>query len=529
MRRKREKGQATLLVLLASSIFVIGALGLAIDGAQLYAHRQMAQVAADAAAQAGIMTYFDGTNTSSNSPSASPYTCLPADVNTSPYKTACKYAALNGFVPTSGGDNVQLEYGNSASPSPSTPAGVSLSSDPVSWVKVTVTRNVRTTLIGFVGAANSINVKAVATAAIVNVISPVPILVTHPTRAGSFSTNGGSSGDVIKILGGPSRSIQVNSCAGSGNAGCDTSGSGSIRVSGGATVNLSQAGPSGHGADFGDFGGPSSYPGSFDGGADGNYLQPASPILDPLASVLAPSPAPAAAPAPVTYSSAASTEWGCPGGGITCQHYFPGKYTSGINVSGYALFEPGLYYITSGGFNIDSNTAAAMVPSSCSTCATPPADFATRRGMLVFNSGDTKDDTINFNANAGTYKSGGPGTELGITLVGSDEAGTYKGILFFQDRTSHAHNDIGAFKGHSIQGGATLSLTGTIYLTNTVATMTGDATHFQALTVQGNGSSATTILGEIIADTLKVGGTAGVAMTLNAGLTLKVRQVALVK
>jgi hypothetical protein len=193
------------------------------------------------------------------------------------------------------------------------------------------------------------------------------------------------------------------------------------------------------------------------------------------------------------------------------------------------FFDPGLYYITGGGFNMNSNSAAAMVPSSCPspTCTAPTADFTTRRGMLVFNSGESKDDIINFTANAGTY--GPPGSPYGITLVGADDDGTYKGILFFQDRTSHAHNDVGAFKGHSIQGGAALSLTGTIYLTNTLATMKGDATHFQALTVQGNGSSATTIIGEIIADNLKVGGTAGVAMTLDAGLTLNVRQVALVK
>jgi len=36
----------------AMSILLIGALGLAIDGGQMYAHRQMAQAAADAAAQA---------------------------------------------------------------------------------------------------------------------------------------------------------------------------------------------------------------------------------------------------------------------------------------------------------------------------------------------------------------------------------------------------------------------------------------------------------------------------------------------
>ena len=49
-------------------IFLIGALGLAIDGGQMYAQRQMAQAAADAAAQAGIMSIFNGTNATSAYP-----------------------------------------------------------------------------------------------------------------------------------------------------------------------------------------------------------------------------------------------------------------------------------------------------------------------------------------------------------------------------------------------------------------------------------------------------------------------------
>lgn len=41
MRRRNEKGQALLLVVLALGIFMIGAVGLAVDGAQMYGHRQM--------------------------------------------------------------------------------------------------------------------------------------------------------------------------------------------------------------------------------------------------------------------------------------------------------------------------------------------------------------------------------------------------------------------------------------------------------------------------------------------------------
>src|SRR5215813_14696201 len=140
MRRNGEKGQATLAVLLATSIFLIGAIGLGIDGAHLYAQRQMAQVAADAAAQAGIMTYFDGTNTTTTVATSSPYTCTSSDT-----KTACQYAVLNGFGTSD--DVITIDYGDDTSVSK--PAGVALSpmaTDPVSWVKVTITRNVHTTL-----------------------------------------------------------------------------------------------------------------------------------------------------------------------------------------------------------------------------------------------------------------------------------------------------------------------------------------------------------------------------------------------
>ena len=63
-----EHGQSVLLLVVATSIFLIAALGLAIDGGQMYAQRQMAQAAADAAAQAGMMSIFRGTNATATFP-----------------------------------------------------------------------------------------------------------------------------------------------------------------------------------------------------------------------------------------------------------------------------------------------------------------------------------------------------------------------------------------------------------------------------------------------------------------------------
>ena len=47
--------------------------------------------------------------------------------------------------------------------------------------------------------------------------------------------------------------------------------------------------------------------------------------------------------------------------------------------------------------------------------------------------------------------------------------------------------------------------------------------------LQGNPGSTTTIIGEIIADTLSLGGNAGIKMNLNPNSTLHIREVALVR
>ena len=81
-KKKSEAGQAVLLVVAAMSVFLLGAVGLAVDGSHLYAQRQAAQAAADAAAQAGIVSIFNGTN-AGNLASTGDYWCTTTDT-TSP-------------------------------------------------------------------------------------------------------------------------------------------------------------------------------------------------------------------------------------------------------------------------------------------------------------------------------------------------------------------------------------------------------------------------------------------------------------
>ena len=94
MRKNNEHGQALILVVVVLGIVLMGALGLAIDSAQLYGHRQMAQAAADAAAEAGMISVFGGSWTPTCSGgTCSGFTCT----NGTDTRTLCAYARLNGF------------------------------------------------------------------------------------------------------------------------------------------------------------------------------------------------------------------------------------------------------------------------------------------------------------------------------------------------------------------------------------------------------------------------------------------------
>src|SRR6185437_87200 len=348
-KKKSEAGQAVLLVVAAMSVFLLGAVGLAVDGSHLYAQRQVAQAAADAAAQAGIVSVFNGSN-AGNLASTSDYWCTTGDT-TSP----CVYARTDGYVV--GATNAGCSAGTSTSDcvhvEPNAAVVVSNLSPAfaINLVRVTVTRPVDMTLTKFVG-LSKFNVAATATAAIVDVMSPVPIIVTHPTNPNTFSYNGNVT---IQICGGPARSIQVNSTNtttqninGSSNA-----------------VDLSQAGPkdsgtctTGTGGGFGDAGGPGSplfnlscinwtpSPNTCSSPTDVYYTGGTDPILDPLADVPVPTKPTTTRTGPVTvgwggtgtvpttYVSSGSVS--CPAstkpGG--CDFFLPGDYPGGITATG---------------------------------------------------------------------------------------------------------------------------------------------------------------------------------------------------
>jgi hypothetical protein len=253
---------------LALGLVLIGAVGLAIYSSQVHAHRQMAQSAADAAAQAAILSMYNGTNVGGNDFAASTtytHTCSTTDAI-----TPCAYARKNGFGGTAS-DTVLVDVPTAADVGLD-PSVLSVD-DPVALIRVTITRSTPMWFIPMLGAANTSSVKVTATAAMVGVNAPVPIAVLHPNLPQALSTNGNTR---ITICGGPSRGIQVNSSA-------------SNAADIGGVVDLSHAGPNddgtctgGTGADFGTFGGPATMPSGIMLGSTGSYVTPGSLVKDPF-------------------------------------------------------------------------------------------------------------------------------------------------------------------------------------------------------------------------------------------------------
>ncbi|HEV8416341.1 MAG TPA: pilus assembly protein TadG-related protein [Bryobacteraceae bacterium] len=466
-----ENGQAILLVILGLSIFLIGAVGLAIDGGQMYAQRQMTQAAADAAAEAGIMSVFAGTNVTSAFPfgtgsSPAPFICATGDG-----RTPCVYARRNGFG-GSADDTVTVDF-------PATVAGVPLSSDPVPAIRVTIQRTMKTGLIRFIGPSTT-SIQAMGVAGIVNESAQVPLLVTHPSLPSAL-TNGSAQ---LIVCGGPSISIQVNSGS-------------PVAVSLSKVVDLSHAGPNdpgncttGTGADFGLTGGPTSQPGSLSLGTTGHYNQPSAPLQDPYADI----PAPALPP---LGTKSVISGGGCPS--APCTLYSPGRYSGGIRVKNdTALFMPGLYYIDGGGFINDANGKMLMAVGF-------PSDPKTGSGMVVYNTG------------VGIFDLGANST---ATLVGADNTSFYRGILFFQDRAAIAQT-------HNLGGGGAITLTGTLYMTNWLSVMQSQPSQYQTLNLGGN--AGIQINGSIVVGALNMAGTSYVTFNLAAGPILQARRAALVR
>ena len=304
-----EHGQSVLLLVLATSIFLIGALGLAIDGGQMYAQWQLAQAAADGAAEAGMMSIFRGTNATaafpfgtSNPPIASS-TCTTTDG-----RTPCVYARLNGFGATAS-DTVTLSF-------PTTVSGVTLTSVPIPALTVTVQRSVKAGLIRLVGGPAASVITAKATAGLAGTVSPNCMFVLDPSGQNAFQATNGSQ---VTMNG---CAIQVNSTAGAAALinGAAVVTATAINVVGGASV-------------------------SNGGVANPSPNTGAPAVADPFATV----------PAPVV-SACTQTNYSKGSGTWTLN---PGVYCGGISLHNGAIatFNPGTYILNGGGLQLAFSTS----------------------------------------------------------------------------------------------------------------------------------------------------------------------------
>ncbi len=247
--RKCDAGQASILLVLMLSLFLLAVLAFAVDYTNIWFERQQVQTAADAACQAGAMDIYEVVSgmslpnmgfTVGTGGSCSSYS--------SPGPIMCWYASKNGFNGYNGGD---------ASVSWSFPASVSGVTAPPSsmvnypFLQVMVSLPVKTYFSTLLTRTSSQQVAASSTCGLTEIMQGAPIVVLNPTISGALSYSGGAS---LRIIGGPARSIVVNSSSTTA-VNCGSSG----------VIDTRRGGPNLSGSDVGVVGGPRAAPGPSSG------------------------------------------------------------------------------------------------------------------------------------------------------------------------------------------------------------------------------------------------------------------------
>ena len=565
---KNEKGQATLILVLAMGLVLVGGMGLAIDGARLYNQMQMAQVAADATATSSAMSIFQGNNVHSPAqatdfPMSGTITCGTGDT-----QLPCQYARKNGFGSDTSVDTVTIDF-PTCTASPGSPggscgyAGTLASSLPAgvpSQVRVTISRNVSNGIIRMLGMGALTRVSTSATAAIVQIQSPTPLIVTDPNNTDSLSVVGGGSNDNITICGGPIQAIQVNSKH--ANA-YDPPSSGWINLSHGGKLDSGQC-DTGTGSSFGITGGPYATGGGtvnrVELGTTGQYYHHA-PIADPYEDVSNPGEpglpnAPFQVDKNTTPNNYGCTRTAAQGG---CWVFSPGKYgacggctpftfRSGgpgpnwparIGSVDYIIFQPGLYYVKGGGVsfqNVHGGTTGSYneltglvdtttpMPNS-TACVGCSSNANTGQGITIFNTGDGNhnSDIFDIGSLANVAFQGPTITQVinGETVPGPP----YYGLTLWNDNQSTN------FQVHNMgQGNGCFTVVGTTYITPTLAIMQANSSQssYQVAYYHGTPCSATATKGDIVVSDLKLDGTAAIKMNLVPFGFLYIYQVALV-
>ena len=563
-----------ILMLLIFSVVLLGALAFAVDMGMLWYHRQAAQTAADATCTAGAMDLLvDAAASPTGHQGFTNGTSF--DCQAHPTYVPCVYAARNGYNSNNltPGNFVQVSF-----PAQSAVTGVPAAAKPGttipnSFMRVDVTDRVQTWFSSLLSGQTTRTVRAMSVCGIVLEQSPVPMVILHKTLTSSLQ---GSGTPTIRILGGPSKSIQVNS-------------SSETAVGFGGLIDLSKGGPKYNGSQLGTWGGPASPTGTFLPNAT-YWIDHSAPVSDPFENVSAPNctalTCPIQIPSDVSGNTNCSTAahikngdcviaysksttpgalgkaHGCPdtaGCVLFTAGYYDTTLTLGQGSAQTYIFDPGIYYMTNG---IKFLSNSLVRPSTWTPAAPnniggtvfylkgPQQKCSGQDGLVCFgaNSGSkgTKPGVDTFSLSSSVCPGGSIDPNLlaklppgSTTLTGNvflapctgpygDQTGvgTSRGILFFGDRSSAIGGGYGG-------GGAAL-LAGSIYIHQCRANGTGvgcdDAPigYNANLNLQGASGSTSFILGEIIVDTVSSGGNPDISMVLNPNKTNSILKATLV-
>lgn len=560
-RKPEEAGQATVLLVLALGLFLLGAVAFSVDFGNLWFHRQSAQGVADASCTAAAMDMLYTANGGGATGGFTPGTNFSC--SGSPTAAPCAYATKNmGYAPsalTAGtpGYDVAFTFPGTVAGLPTCTSGTgapAICNDPTAlasnFVQVNVDDRVQTYFAGLISGSRTMDVGAQAICGVVEANSPIPILVLDPRGdAGTLSGNGKIN---ITIVGGPQRSIQVDSTSTS-----------AVSIAGGSgSIDLTHGGPNDNGSDFGVTGNESAV-GIFTTTANGAWIPKAPAITDPFATVPAPSTVPPAPvrPADLTAAQCPSIPChvvppthGCQDASNGCELYTAGLYTTANAINTFkkvVLLDPGLYYMQS---DLSANQQTCMRPGTgvgdgsggtmlyfsgthtlsvgansgkygvCGTATTVPLSqvqcITSGTGTTILPAAVVAAGGLSGNVLLGPCKAPtAGGTNYGDPLGVTDPLGEQRGMLFFQDRSA---NLAAAGNQPGWGGGGSFGITGIMYFhyCNSAdgagkGTNCNSAAYTDQLSLGGGSAGTTYVVGDIVTDQLSLSGNPTIEMDLN--------------
>jgi Flp pilus assembly protein TadG len=402
-----RRGQAGITMVVG--LFVMfSVLGFSVDLGWAYYRKQAAQTAADASAMAAAAwANSNGAACGTNNVLCQTSSCSTLSTSSSLY-AGCQYASANGFTDGSNNQTVVLQGGTGKPPNgPSNTMNY--------WVQATVTESVPELFLGFAG-FHSATVRARATSGVGTAggttVTNDCIYVLDPSASEAFFASGSNTAVTLQNC-----SMYVNSTANSStNQSANayvTNGQASVTVTGAGNIQV-------HGGAYTDA-----------GYCKTGFTCNATAISDPLASLPAPS-----------FSGCDQTNYSFSSGTTTLNSSSKSVivFCGGISINGGTVtLNPGTYVLNGGGLTIGS--ANTVVTGS---------------GVTFYNTA-TSGHTI-----GAVTISGQPH----VTLA-APTSGTYKGILFYQDRTT-SYSTANQFNGYSAP-----SMTGTLYFPGSSVTFTG--------------------------------------------------------